>query len=153
MIDQLLEKYLTAFKVDNRPTEIFVNPSKKDFLTIDESIHDEGSYRFIADAKNKDVYLFSPRAFHKKVWEQLSKELNDNRIMYKDPTLFGGATYRWENKESEIECAGYEDSLYITSVLETWKTHPDMFKFADKYFAVSKFLDKLVEDESDLPRD
>jgi len=60
MIDQLLEKYLTAFKPGRHSIEIFINPSKSE---MNEILKAEGGsnarLRFIADSKKKVVYVWN----------------------------------------------------------------------------------------------
>lgn len=82
----LKEEYLTRVKsMIARSTEVFVNPSKKELMEIGQVI------RFIADDKNKKVYVWDAvKAFHKQTWRQIK---DDSRSEI-DPTLLLGTATR-----------------------------------------------------------
>lgn len=80
-IDLLVEKYLTSFKKWNHIIDIYVNPTHSEFNDI------EGEIRFIADATNKKLYIFSAMtAVHMDVW----KTLKDQRSLYKSGDIVTG---------------------------------------------------------------
>jgi hypothetical protein len=139
-INLIVEKYLTAIKDYGSIVEIFVNPTKK------EMRDDVGDiFRFIADAKNKKVFMFSQHTLHSRAWANaISKETNDNRRLYFDPDLFAGVVegnkvYNW----------GVQDKMFTREVLEEWMTHPDMFDWAKKWVNISEWMKRNRKDVMD----
>jgi len=57
MIDQLLEKYLTGYKLNMFTVDVFVNPTGSEIKEILKAEEGRDSCRFIADAKEKKVYV------------------------------------------------------------------------------------------------
>lgn len=77
------EEYFARIKGVGGSTEVFVNPSKRDFRDLPEVV------RVIADDKEKKVYIWdAAKALHKQAWRQIKKEKegSDGRIEV-DPTL------------------------------------------------------------------
>ena len=75
----LIEKWLTAYKKWGEIVDVFMNPTKKDFREIGNKS------RFIADAKNKRVYVWGVMGdMHGDAWVKIKKELNDSRNLYKN---------------------------------------------------------------------
>lgn len=60
-ITRLLESYSGAGKSQGRYAEVFENPTMTDYLDLDKSARKQkrvlGRIRFIADAKNKKLYI------------------------------------------------------------------------------------------------
>jgi len=133
MKELMLEKWLTAWKQFGHIREVFVNPTRKEMFEVKDMFD---SYRFIADAKYQDFYVFDVNSMHGTTWnKQIAKEINDNRKMYEDVTLFGGGV---ENRK--VYNAGVMDSLYSESIRNEWIMNPDMFKFANKYADVTGWI-------------
>jgi hypothetical protein len=138
-IDMLLEKWLLAYKNYDHTYEVFVNPSKKELAEISSG----GNYRFIADGLKKNLYVFSVDSFHKRTWdENIRGQINDQRYMYKTPTLFGGAI-----DGGKVVNWGWRDGMYGDGIIEEWLTHPDMFDFTTKKYGIN--ITKWMEDNAD----
>jgi len=130
----LVEKYVTAYKKWDDTIEIFVNPTKRE---IKDTMGDNrGQLRFIADSKNKKVYIFPRSSMHATTWnEHISKAIGDKRRMYADETLFGGAL-----ENNSVENWGFQDGLYQPEILAEWVLHPEIWKFAQKWFDIQGWI-------------
>jgi len=134
-IDMLVEKYVTAYKKWDNTIEVFVNPTKRE---LRDTVNSVGELRFIADSKNKKVYVFPRRSMHAETWNNhISKEIGDSRRMYADETLFGGAI-----EGGKVVNWGFEDNLYNNNVLAEWILHPDVWKFAQKWFDIQGWIEE-----------
>lgn len=131
MIDQLLEKYLTAFNKYGHTLEIFENPSKKEMRGW------ETRFRFIADAKRKKIYMWpATGAIHSDAWTHIKKVLNDSRPLYKSSTLVpavfdGGYVYIFGAKgipHSIAQQWDYEDWSFVKKYLPLDKLAMEMDK-------------------------
>jgi len=130
-IDILVEKYLTGFKDRGVLHDVFENPTRKEMGEF------ETIYRFIADSKNKKIYVFSHRVMHVDAWMYIGKELHDNRKLYDDPTLFLGAVegrnvFNW----------GFGDEYYDWEAIQTWLDNPDMFDWASRWAKIDVWMKK-----------
>lgn len=123
-IDYLLEKFLDGYKVPgNHVAEVYVNPTRRELEGID--FFDEPSARFIADSKNKQIYVWDAGiAIHRLMWDKFKP---DNRQLYKDDTLLTGE-YNIKTKELDTYyAAAYNSRQIIQSFLD------QDWKWADKY--------------------
>ena len=82
------EDFLTATKnIKGGTVEIFENPSRKEM----REAMDKFGLRFIADSKNKKVYVWkSSEMLHSHAWTEIKKETGDTRKLYKTPELLTG---------------------------------------------------------------
>lgn len=141
-IDILLERYLLGFKNRGHVWEVFENPDQREIKDLPGT--QNGKYfRFIADAKNKKVYVFGTDVYHSVTWnENIRQETNDSRWMYKDPTLFAGAF-----EDGEVLNWGFSDGYYTKDIVDYWLSHPTMFDFAKKYkLDITAWMTKNKED-------
>lgn len=139
-IDMLLEKYLMGFIKNRHMQDVFVNPTKKELKEVLKANYNH--CRFIADAKNKNIYVFSTDNYHRDTWDgNIAPHLHDNRKMYKHASLFAGAY-----EGSYVMNWGFGDGYYDSGVLAEWENHPDMFDWANKYFPIGKWFDKYEDD-------
>jgi len=67
--EYLKEEYVTSAKDRNITHEIYVNPTSKEFKSIEG-----GSYSIIIDLPNKDVYVFSRLLLHEDAINALHRE-------------------------------------------------------------------------------
>ena len=71
-INQIIEKYLTAYKNYGKVIEIWVNPTKKEMLDAGGEI---SKLRFIADSRTKKIYFANAwDSMHVDMWSQIKKE-------------------------------------------------------------------------------
>ena len=139
-IDILLEKFLNAYNDPwgNGTLEIFVNPTKREMRDIMDK---HRNVRFIADSKKRKMYVFPSNALHRRTWdEHIAPVIGDSRRMYADETLFGGAV-----EGNQISNYGFQDGFYQNWILAEWVLHPDVWKFAQKWFD----LQGWIADEAD----
>ncbi len=136
----LLEKFLTAYNGDFGGTnEIFVNPTSREIREIKKV--SRGNLRFIADKKNKKVYIFPVRSLHKTTWDyHIAPETKDSRKMYADGTLFGGAL-----DDGRVVNWGFQDNLYKPDILAEWILNPEEWKFASKWFDIQGWIEDQKE--------
>lgn len=88
----LNEEYFMRVKGVGGSTEVFVNPSRKDYRDLPELI------RIIADDKNKKVYAWdATKALHKETWRQIRKEEGYSFRLEIDPTLLAATGRRMGN--------------------------------------------------------
>lgn len=81
-IDLLVEKYLTSIKKWGHIIDIYTDPTPSELKEIGND------RRFIADAANKKVYVWSAMtALHEDVWGQVIK---DSRKLYKSGDIITG---------------------------------------------------------------
>ena len=140
-IDMLLEKFLNAYNDPwgNGTLEIFVNPTKREMKDITDK---HRNLRFIADSKKRKMYVFPSNALHRRTWdEHIAPVIGDSRRMYADETLFGGAI-----EGTTIINYGVQDGLYPNDVLAEWVLHPDVWKFAQKWFDIQGWIEDQEED-------
>jgi hypothetical protein len=140
-IELLLEKFLTAYQGPwgDEYFEIFVNPTKREMKDIQDK---HRNIRFIADSKKRKVYVFSTNSLHRRTWdEHIAPETGDSRKMYSDETLFGGAM-----EGNTLVNYGVQDGLYPKDVLAEWVLHPDVWKFAQKWFDIQGWIADQEED-------
>ncbi len=84
-IEQILEKWLHAFKKYGHVVDVFENPSRKELTPIKDK------YRFILDARRKKTYVWDAMgAVHGDTWAKLKKELGDERGLYRSGDLLSG---------------------------------------------------------------
>lgn len=80
-IDLLLEKYLTSIKKWGHIIDVYINPTPTELKDI------QGEVRFIADAANKKLYIWSAMtALHIDIWSHIK----DSRNLYKSPDILTG---------------------------------------------------------------
>jgi len=134
-IDLIVEKYLTGYmRGGGHMTDIFENPNTKEMRELGRT------FRFIADAKRKKIYIFEQGNMHSRVWKELKKVLNDSRDMYMVDSLFGGTI-----ENGKVMNWGFEDGMYPLPVIEEWATQPDMFDFANKWVDISGWMKKNMD--------
>jgi len=81
-IDNLLEKFLTAWDLKGHYEEVFVNPTASEMRELMRASND--SVGVILDRKNKKLYAFNrDRQIHSQVW----KKIGDNRKLYNTDEL------------------------------------------------------------------
>lgn len=145
-INLLLEKYLNTYRWDLMPsvgilqdTDVFVNPSRKDFVDA-MSNEDQGkqeSVRFMADSDTMNVYIWGAYlGLHHDIWKHLHKDGLIKTELYKSPNLMVGV-YNPKTKKVEME----SKRLYVPHV---WQRIKDAdWTWADKYIPnVSGALEK-----------
>jgi hypothetical protein len=94
-LDQLLETYLTGYKVRGHMVEIFVNPSKSEMREVMRDA--ETSVGVIMDRKNNKLYAFSrDRQIHQQVWRKIKG--SDSRKLYQSDELL---TAEWSLYEKD----------------------------------------------------
>ena len=87
-IDLLVEKYTSSLKNWGHMTDIFVNPSRKEFNEVAKSAGEYGSVGFIADNTNNKIYVFQRSTIiHEQAWDEVK---TDKRKLYTDSTVLTG---------------------------------------------------------------
>uniref|UniRef100_A0A6M3JMI6 Uncharacterized protein n=1 Tax=viral metagenome TaxID=1070528 RepID=A0A6M3JMI6_9ZZZZ len=119
----ITEKYHTAFNIDGKYIEIFVNPTSKDIRDIKSD-----EIRFIAISNIKKVYVWNAdKLIHLRMWERLDFKGSP----YGDRNVCMGVIGKKESKWKMI----YSDSekRYWDKKEERYKE----FKWLEKYFNIS----------------
>ena len=78
-LKELLEEFKDGFKsgTSGKYIEIFVNPTKKEFMDAYGIVGGKKYVRFIADPKSKKVYVFSPNEYHRNIHVNLNLTNDD----------------------------------------------------------------------------
>lgn len=111
MINQIVEKYLTAYKSHGETLEIYANPTKKELYDLADT------YRFIADSKTKTIYFADGwEALHIHMWEAVMKKTgwDSNRVTPYKGTLMCGELY--QSKDIRLDSI----DLYQEQEYEVW---------------------------------
>lgn len=128
-IDVIVEKYLTGFKKYGHIVDVYENPTKKELREIGDKT------RFIADAKNKKVYVWSAMgAVHGDTWTKIKKETNDPRSLYKAGDLLTGV---WEGNFARMYAADYMAPAVRKKVKE------NDWSFVSKWYDITDLVEKL----------
>ena len=149
MIQQIIEKYFDSTRTNFGDVEIFVNPSRKDYLDMNINY----GFRFIADMKEKKVYVWAGTgAIHSNV-------MDDKTVTPMNYSSFLRGTGRdkyfagLQNTDGSIESDTYDALLYridtrreAAEAVKTMKTYDT--KWLDKYGingdGVKKYINKTT---------
>ena len=121
--------FLTKTVGKNYP--IFINPNSKELSEF------KGEYRFLANAKTKDFYIFSVYILHALAASEIfGKETN----LYKMPHMLLGTISK--NKIEDIVQSGENASeVFSKSYYKKFKTYD--WQWLKKYFDVSELKTEL----------
>lgn len=134
MINQIVEKYLTAYKnqYSGDILEVWVNPTKKELRDLADT------YRFIADSKNKKIYFADGWVGnHVPLWEAVIKETKQggSRVPYKGHLMCGELYQSKDIRLDSIDLYSYGDYLEWADLDWSW-TKPwlrNIDKAVEKY--------------------
>lgn len=127
----LQEKYQTAMKnIAGQTIEIFKNPSRKEM----QEVMGKRGVRFIADAKNKTLYVWDAMGvLHGEAWKKIKNETGDNRVLYKSDEILTGV-YK---TKAHSDAAGFLPQ----SIRESMKEKD--WSWTEKWFSVDDIVRKL----------
>lgn len=125
-IRRLLEEYLKTFKYRKGTCEIFVNPTRKEMMEVAKDVNKRYYIRFIADPKNKKLYVFDPDVFHTVAAEAAGGGLSSKKTLWGTAIKVGA---KWEME-------GSDEFLYNLYKLSE-------FRWVEKYINVSKYFKKM----------
>lgn len=134
---------MTSYRMGSSTKDIFVNPTKRELKELKGNTYG-GNIRFIADSNYQKVYAFDGDDLHEDRWEMLKKMMNDKRQIYISPSLFCGSM-----EGSRVFNWGFNDGYYRNAVLVDWVDNPNQFSFADKYFPVTAWFKKNMDNMID----
>jgi len=136
----LKERFEIGFRFYGESFEIFTNPTKREFKEIGQ---DYPMIRFMANKKNKRVYIFRVRGYvHNQAWNELKKQ-----------GIEKGGGYYSEAKKGNI-LGGYcelKGGKWIILSSDTLESEPRTFSkiikgdwsWVDKYVLVTDYIEKL----------
>lgn len=135
----LKERFEIGFKTFGEYFEIFTNPTSKEF----KEVQDNNIIRFIANKKNKRVYIFNPQGYiHHEAWDELKRQNVEKGGNYyseaEKGNLFDGYCKlkggKWVIFSSEI--LDFSPMNYTKIIKGNWS-------WVDKYIFVTDYIEKL----------
>jgi len=136
----LKERFEIGFRFSGEYYEIFTNPTKKEFKEISQ---DYPMIRFMANKKNKRVYIFKVRGYiHNQAWDELKKQ-----------GIEKGGDYWGEAKKGNL-LGGYcelKGSKWIILTSDTLESSPKTYSkvikgdwsWVNKYILVTDYIEKI----------
>ena len=139
----LKERFEIGFKIYGEYYEIFSNPTSKEFKEV---VYDEAGQkviRFIANKRNKRVYIFHQQGYtHPEAWNELKKQNIEKGSSYlsesKKGNLLGGYGMLKGGKcvLFSSEPIDYDPWDYTKIIKGNWS-------WVDKYIFVTDYIEKL----------
>ena len=127
----------------NNRYEILVNPSKKEIMSIDKG----SGIRFIADSKDKKVYVWEVyRNTHIEAWNKYIKPGDEEDNLAKKGIILEGIAEKKGGRYKMVESDQID--AYFGYETDSLKELQKRFKWVDKYISVTNTLQDWMEMEN-----